>query len=72
MNYSEKIIEKFGGIQPLRRALGHKNHTTVLYWKQSGTIPQKHWSDLLVLAKEQGVHLDWSDFFESDEESDDS
>ena len=41
MDHAELISER-GGIRPLARALGHKNHTTVQGWWERKTIPAEH------------------------------
>ncbi|MBO9624139.1 MAG: hypothetical protein J7500_15635 [Sphingomonas sp.] len=40
-NHAELIRER-GGIRPLARALGHKNHTTVQGWWERNNIPEEH------------------------------
>lgn len=39
MNVAEKIVEKFGGLRPLARWLGHVNPSTVQGWVKRGSIP---------------------------------
>ena len=34
-----QLIRDRGGIRPLARSLGHKNHTTVQGWWERGKIP---------------------------------
>jgi invasion protein IalB len=60
MNIAESIIAKFGGEDALAVLVGKK--TTVLYWKQLGTIPAKWQTNLLKIAQEQGIPLAPSDF----------
>lgn len=36
------LIAKRGGIRPLARALGHRNHTTVQGWWERKRIPDEH------------------------------
>lgn len=60
---SEKIIEKFGGISQLAKALGHEHPTTVQGWKARGRIPAKQQDVVLKLAREKGIDLDPADFF---------
>jgi len=66
MGYSRKIIEKFGGGYALSKLLGHKHPSKVYYWKETGRIPQKHWSVLKDLAVEQGFELTAEDFVDFD------
>lgn len=37
-----ELIAKAGGIRPLARKLGHRNHTTVQGWAERKTIPAEH------------------------------
>ncbi len=37
-----QIIRDRGGIRPLARALGHRNHTTVQGWADRNNIPAEH------------------------------
>lgn len=62
MSYSAKIIERFGGVQSLTDKLGYRFPSKVQYWKDQGTIPQKHWETLRDLAKGEGFELSASDF----------
>ena len=63
MSYSKSIIDDiFGGIRPAARALG-KAATTIQGWYDAGTIPQKHWNDVIETAKEFDHQLTSDDFF---------
>jgi len=63
MTYSKNIIDNiFGGIRPTSRALG-KAATTIQGWYDSGTIPQKHWADIINAAKSFDHTLNSEDFF---------
>ena len=63
MTYSKNIIDNiFGGIRPTSRALG-KAATTIQGWHDSGTIPQKHWTDIINAAKSFDHTLNSEDFF---------
>jgi len=63
MSYSKSIIDDiFGGIRPAARALS-KAATTIQGWYDAGTIPQKHWNDVIETAKEFDHHLTPDDFF---------
>ncbi|WP_443029606.1 carph-isopro domain-containing protein [Sphingomonas sp. TX0522] len=45
MDHAE-LIRQHGGIRPLARALGHKNHTTVQGWLERNNIPPAHLPDV--------------------------
>jgi len=65
MSYSKSIIDDiFGGIRPAARALD-KAATTIQGWYDAGTIPQKHWNDVIETAKTLDHHLTPDDFFPS-------
>ena len=59
---ASKIIDAFGGVYPMHRALGHINHTTVGGWKQRGVIPQVHHPQIWELAQQLGLGLVPTDF----------
>jgi argininosuccinate lyase len=63
VNTAERIIERFGGISALARALGHRHPTTVQGWKQRGVIPARRQADVLAAAKAQNLTLSAEDFF---------
>jgi hypothetical protein len=58
-----EIIERLGGIRALRKALGHKNDSTVQGWKVRNSIPDRHQPAVLGVAHARGVGLDPADFF---------
>ncbi len=60
---ASRIIEKFGGISALARALGHRHPTTVQGWKDRGVIPAKRQGDVLNKARELGKDVKPDDFF---------
>ena len=60
---AERIIDKFGGISALARALGHKHPTTVQGWKDRKFIPARHQTEVLKRARELGIDLVADDFF---------
>lgn len=60
-----RIIEKFGGLTGLARALGHRHPSTVQRWKQSGLIPARHQDAVLDAARAAGIELEPGDFFRS-------
>jgi len=65
MSYAKSIIDDiFGGIRPAARTL-KKPASTIQGWYAAGTIPQKHWSDIIKAAKTSGHTLSSEDFFSS-------
>ena len=51
MSYAKSIIDDiFGGIRPAARALS-RSASTIQGWYEAGTIPQKHWEDVIEHAK---------------------
>ena len=66
MTPAEKIIERFGGIAALARALGHKQPSTVQGWKERGFIPARRQALVLAAARDQYIELTPADFFASD------
>lgn len=64
MSAAASIIERFGGLTQLARALGHKHPTTVQGWKDRGIIPARRQVDVLAAAKRLGITLSASDFFD--------
>ena len=62
MTQSQRIIEKFGGVYPLSRALGHKNPTTVQGWLSRGFIPPRQHDAVWNAAQAEGVAIDLADF----------
>jgi hypothetical protein len=63
MSHAPSIIQKFGGIRPMARALGLPA-STVQDWKESGLIPARHQQAVLNKARELGVALAPDDFFD--------
>lgn len=57
------IIEQFGGVSALARALGHRWPTTVQGWKNRGIIPAHAQQDVLDAAERRNVPLSPADFF---------
>jgi hypothetical protein len=55
------IIERFGGIRPMARKLGHASHTTVQGWWKSGQIPLNHWPTIAAKAEAEGIAFDMAD-----------
>jgi len=63
MSYAQSIIDDvFGGIRPAARALD-KPASTIQGWVEAGTIPQKHWEDIITAAAHFGHSLTPNDFF---------
>ena len=65
MKRSDAIIDRFGGLSALARALGHKHVTTVQGWKLRGVIPAQRQQEVLDAALRLGIELAPVDFFES-------
>ena len=63
MTQANHIIELFGGTRSMARILGHRNPTTVQGWKERGTIPTRHHSEILVKGKQNGIEIRPKDFF---------
>lgn len=49
MTSPQQIITERGGIRPLARSLGHKNHTTVQGWWERNSIPDHHMAGVLAV-----------------------
>ncbi len=62
MTQAERIIEKFGSLAALSKALGHRNPTTVQGWKESGFIPPKYHQAIFDIGRSMGVALSPEDF----------
>ena len=58
---TSQIIDAFGGVTALARALGHKNATTVQGWKSSDRIPPWRRQAIVEAACKVGIKLP-SDF----------
>ena len=58
---AEHVIDKFGGLTKLARALG-LTVSTVQGWKKRGKIPQEHWLAIMAVAKANALDLTLSDF----------
>lgn len=65
MNAVDRIVEKFGGITAMARALGHRHPTTVQGWKARGVIPARRQQQVLDAARANGIALSPGDFFEA-------
>ncbi|GHH09257.1 hypothetical protein GCM10008023_05690 [Sphingomonas glacialis] len=51
MDEHQTIIAERGGIRPLARALGHRNHTTVQGWWERKRIPDTRLPGVLALPE---------------------
>jgi TorA maturation chaperone TorD len=51
------VVESFGGLTRLAKALGHNHVTTVQGWKDRGAIPLRHHARILDAAKGLGIQL---------------
>lgn len=58
---AEHVIDKFGGLTPLARALDCAV-STVQGWKERGRIPQEHWLSIISVGKSQNIDLSFEDF----------
>lgn len=54
-NAVKKIIEKFGGLSGLARALGHNNASTVQRWPRVGEIPRLQRVEVRKAAAKLGI-----------------
>jgi hypothetical protein len=69
----QKVIQAFGGIRALARALGHANPSTVSGWYRRGRVPWRQIPIVIEAAEMRGIAIEYSDFFvraESGEEAD--
>jgi hypothetical protein len=60
-NASIAIIEKFGGVVKMARAMGHKHPTTVQGWKAKG-IPSRRFEEILRVAEVNHINIKPKDF----------
>lgn len=56
-NHVEDLIDAFGGLSEMARALGHKHVTTVQGWKESNRIPHWRHREILEAADRHGVNI---------------
>ena len=63
----QKVIQSFGGIRALARALGHANPSTVSGWYRRGSVPSSQIPIVMDAAQMRGIAIDASDFFLSSE-----
>lgn len=57
------IINKFGGLTNLARALDMKHPTTAQGWKVRGSIPARHIPRIIEAARQRNIELRLEDFF---------
>lgn len=63
------VIEKFGGISKLARALKHPHVTTVQGWKTRGVIPARQQGAVLKAAEAAGIDITANDLIDMREAS---
>ncbi|WP_409455722.1 carph-isopro domain-containing protein [Paracoccus sp. (in: a-proteobacteria)] len=71
MTYVVKIVQAFGGVRPMARAL-RMPHATIHSWSVRGSIPDAHKGKVLGAANILGLRLEKSDFFPSDQTPEDA
>ena len=59
--FVDHVIEKFGGLHQMARALGHKWPTTVQGWRDRGTIPARHILSVVDAGKRVGLEFSTQD-----------
>lgn len=69
MTLIDRIIEHFGGLTALARALGHRNPTTVQGWRDRGRVPLEHIHQVVAVANERGMSLSPDDFIPTPKEA---
>lgn len=62
MSYVDRIVDRFGGVRPMARAIG-KPVSTVWSWQSRRSIPDQHKAEILGAANLQGLALGPEDFF---------
>ena len=69
-NIAQTLIDKLGGIDAVANATG-VDKSRVYRWTYpqerggtGGDIPRKHWSNLIIAARNKGIELTHSDFFQ--------
>lgn len=58
---AEHVIEKFGGLTKLARALDCAV-STVQGWKERGRIPQEHWLSIIDAGRASDIDLSLEEF----------
>ena len=62
VGYVDRIVEAFGGVRVMARAVG-KPKSTVGSWADRGSIPDEHKSEVLQAAQGLGLDIGPADFF---------
>jgi hypothetical protein len=57
MENVDLIIDRFGGLSAMAKALHHKHPTTVQGWKKSGKIPSWRVHEVVKAAKANNIVL---------------
>ena len=57
MSNIEKIINSFGGMTAMARALGHKHPTTIQGWKVANHIPHWRYAEIEQAANSNGIDI---------------
>lgn len=71
MSYVAHIVQIFGGVRPMARALG-RPVSTVQSWKDRQSIPDDHKPEVLRIAHSLGYPIVREDFFPTTESSEDA
>jgi len=61
-NTIDRVIDAYGGLAGLARALGHRNSSTVQGWRNRGRVPITKIRDVIALAKAKGLEFTPGDF----------
>ncbi len=65
MSYVSSIVETFGGVRAMAKAVG-RPASTVQSWKDRGSIPDDHKPGVLAAAQRLGLGIEPPDFFPFD------
>lgn len=60
---AKKIINKFGGLSKMTKAMRYKYVSRVQGWRNRGIIPSKVQKDVLKVARKLGLDIKPEDFF---------
>jgi hypothetical protein len=63
----DRIVDLFGGLTALAKALGHENPSTVQGWKARGVVPVRQIPVVIEKAAQHGIALTPADFFDNSE-----
>ncbi|WP_425291303.1 carph-isopro domain-containing protein [Cohaesibacter gelatinilyticus] len=61
MKNVRNIVERFGGLSAMARALGHKHPTTIQGWRDKDRIPHWRWDEVKKAARRKKIKI--SDLF---------